>query len=1058
MDYKYDAFISYNHNPRDIRISKMLQQKLEQYRIPEGVSAKTGKKKIERVFLDRGELEVAGDLNEEILRALRNTDYLIVICSPESYASPWVKKEIDYFLQYKTKDNILTVLTAGEPYEVLPDVLLYREVTAEDGTVTREAAEPLSCDYRMPEKEANRTELPRLVSALIGCRYDDLVQRRKQYQQKIRTRIAAGAVALMTLASGYMIWSNHQLKASYDRTLIEQSRSLTMQSEEALAQGDRIAAAQFALEALPSADQPRPLVTDAVLALSNALHLYQTPHTVFTESAVRHYKGVVEGKEMTNTLFHAFDTYSDDDLSYLATVYSNSSICFWDRETGDQILTEYTDSLHRDGITVRNVISAPDGHALIIAEQQICCLDVSSGKAVWTMDLNDDSLSFYEDPSLADGVLWICINGTWADGLYTIAGINTDNGEVLYEQQFEDSPHLIQASPDGKTLVCSFDVWEDDEEDSESEDSQNILAADYEKLCVIGPGKEDFREIAKMPHITDLAFDQSGHLIVASQNQDPGFEISESRNFRYRSGGTTIVGSSGETKTYFISCLDPSDGRTIWQNELSGIFKSYPVISDPGAPESRDGMTACTIGSILVYFDSEGNKVDSVDFGSNIAACYKWNDDDEILYAVLMDGSRVGWSASEGQVNILYNLFLAPVDAAIVDGESIFLIHSETTSDDAHIIEYHFHSPDEKWEEYDSPERLEGWKPDGDIYVESYEQGCAEIRHYAPASEEDTVNSKGGSRIFGITLRDDPSGKITKKDMLIEDQEFMHYDYIGKAGEKLYFAGDSMDAVYIATAGLSTGKAEEKILEDVLGSARVLSYGITETDGQARVSILLLPGYSKEDDLMKILSIDPESGETDLADIRELSEEELTYLKGLDVVSPCYDRDSNSVWIYTGSEKVYEYDISSGEELSSIDIGKGDPLGITVCDDGSFIVLESYNYGSRLHVYDRKTQEKKHTIRMEDVELYDRTLQSEILPDGNILLSTGDDNAFVFDPSDYSILSKIYDFKAFNHDTGEIYLDLGYYNEYNLTGHVPYRTLDEMILEGGIFTGKDKPE
>ena len=67
MDYKYDAFISYNHNPRDIRISKMLQQKLEQYRIPEGVSAKTGKKKIERVFLDRGELEVAGDLNEEIL-------------------------------------------------------------------------------------------------------------------------------------------------------------------------------------------------------------------------------------------------------------------------------------------------------------------------------------------------------------------------------------------------------------------------------------------------------------------------------------------------------------------------------------------------------------------------------------------------------------------------------------------------------------------------------------------------------------------------------------------------------------------------------------------------------------------------------------------------------------------------------------------------------------------------------------------------------------------------------------------------------------------------------
>ena len=29
---------------------------------------------------------------------------------------------------------------------------------------------------------------------------------------------------------------------------------------------------------------------------------------------------------------------------------------------------------------------------------------------------------------------------------------------------------------------------------------------------------------------------------------------------------------------------------------------------------------------------------------------------------------------------------------------------------------------------------------------------------------------------------------------------------------------------------------------------------------------------------------------------------------------------------------------------------------------------------------------------MEDVELYDRTMQSAILPDGNILLSTGDDD------------------------------------------------------------------
>ena len=1060
MDYKYDAFISYNHNPRDIRISKMLQQKLEQYKIPEGVSARTGKKKIERVFLDRGELEVAGDLNEEILRALRSTDFLIVICSPESYASPWVKKEIDYFLQYKTKDNILTVLTAGEPYDVLPDVLLYREVTAEDGTVTREAAEPLSCDYRLPEKEANKTELPRLVSALIGCRYDDLVQRRKQYQQKIRTRIAAGAAALMTLASGYMIWSNHRLKASYDTTLIEQSRSLTMQSEEALAQGDRIAAAEYALEALPSAEKPRPLVTDAVLALSNALHLYHSPHTVFTESAVRHFKAVVEGKEMTNALIDAFDTYSDDDLSYLAAIYSNNSICFWDRETGDQILTEYTDSLHRDGIKVLYAVIAPDGRVLIITDQKICCLDVSSGKDVWTMDINGDTMLFSIEPSLEGGVLWVSLPDYQPDARYTIAGIDIENGEVICEQNFEEMPCLIQASPDGKSAVCSFYVWAEDEEDDSSEDGSDSLQDDYERLCVIGPGKDEVHEIAKLPHITDLAFDQDGHLIVASQDRQPENGISESRGFRYKSGGTTIVGSSGETKTFFITCLDPADGRTIWQNELSGIFKSHPVISDANAPEAREGMTACTLGSMLIYFDSEGNKVDSVDFGSNIAAFYKWGANEESLLAVLMDGSRVEWSAAEGTINILYNLFLAPVDAAIADDESIFLVYSETTSDNDHIIEYHFHSPDEKWEEYDSPEIPDGWELESESNVAPYEQGCAEIRHYVSDPDGNTVNSKGGSRIFRVTPRDDPSGKITKQDILIEDpDEYVHYIYRGNAGDKLYFACEDFEgSVYIATADLSTGKTEEIKLAEVLGSSRTMPYGITEAGGQAKISILMLPGYSEEDNLMKVLSIDPESSETELAEIRSLSEEELTYLTGLDVVSPYFDRDSNSVWVYTGSEKVYEYDISSGEELSSIDIGKGDLMGLTVCDDGSLIVLESYNYGSRMHVYDRKTQEKKHTIVMEDVELYDRTMQSAILPDGNILLSTGDDDAFVVDPSDYSILSKIYDFKGYNNNTGNIYLDGGYSGDYQHFGHVPYRTLDEMILEGMTFTGKNKTE
>ena len=101
--YHYNAFISYNHNPRDIRIASTLQHQLENYRVPRDVSTSSGLTGIDRIFLDTGELEVAGDLNKVICDVLEDTDYLIVICSPESKQSIWVQREIEYYLRNHTR-------------------------------------------------------------------------------------------------------------------------------------------------------------------------------------------------------------------------------------------------------------------------------------------------------------------------------------------------------------------------------------------------------------------------------------------------------------------------------------------------------------------------------------------------------------------------------------------------------------------------------------------------------------------------------------------------------------------------------------------------------------------------------------------------------------------------------------------------------------------------------------------------------------------------------------------------------------------------------------------
>ena len=80
----------------------------------------------------------------------------------------------------------------------------YREVIPK----ILQSVEPLSCDYRIPRKEIKNAEVPRLVSTLIGCSYDELINRQRQFKMKRLTAIFA---MFMTVAVGfgaYMAYSN----------------------------------------------------------------------------------------------------------------------------------------------------------------------------------------------------------------------------------------------------------------------------------------------------------------------------------------------------------------------------------------------------------------------------------------------------------------------------------------------------------------------------------------------------------------------------------------------------------------------------------------------------------------------------------------------------------------------------------------------------------------------------------------------------------------------------------------------------------------------------------
>ena len=73
MEYDYCAFISYHHNPHDMKVASNIQKRIERFIIPASIQKKTGKKKIGKVFRDKEELGITHDLNEDIKNALTHS-------------------------------------------------------------------------------------------------------------------------------------------------------------------------------------------------------------------------------------------------------------------------------------------------------------------------------------------------------------------------------------------------------------------------------------------------------------------------------------------------------------------------------------------------------------------------------------------------------------------------------------------------------------------------------------------------------------------------------------------------------------------------------------------------------------------------------------------------------------------------------------------------------------------------------------------------------------------------------------------------------------------------
>ena len=198
---KYWAFISYSS--KDKKWGKWLHNRLENYPIPREFQetqlfdGTVLGKNLRPIFRDRDELAGSAQLGPAILKGLKQSRFLIVLCSPNSAKSKWVNKEIEDFIALHPKNHlrILALILNGEPNATShPRADHARECFP---PALRSPLEPLAGDLRK-DGDGKERGFIKILAGIAQLDFDELYRRHER--AAARRRLVLGTITGLVLA------------------------------------------------------------------------------------------------------------------------------------------------------------------------------------------------------------------------------------------------------------------------------------------------------------------------------------------------------------------------------------------------------------------------------------------------------------------------------------------------------------------------------------------------------------------------------------------------------------------------------------------------------------------------------------------------------------------------------------------------------------------------------------------------------------------------------------------------------------------------------------------